>query len=37
LYSDVGYRKLLIGNGKRFVQTNRGVTEKLCEILMQAL
>jgi 3-deoxy-D-manno-octulosonic-acid transferase len=37
LYSDVSYRKLLIENGKLFVQANRGFTKKLCEMLMQAL
>ena len=33
LYSDPGYRKLLVDNGKLFVQANRGAIEKLYEML----
>lgn len=33
LYSDTGYQNLLINNGKLFVKMNRGVIEKLCEML----
>jgi 3-deoxy-D-manno-octulosonic-acid transferase len=33
LYSDTGYRNLLVDNGKLFVQTNRGAIDKLCGML----
>jgi 3-deoxy-D-manno-octulosonic-acid transferase len=33
VYSDTGYRSLLIDNGKLFVDMNRGVIDKLCEML----
>jgi 3-deoxy-D-manno-octulosonic-acid transferase len=33
VYSDIGYRNLLIDNGKTFVKMNRGAVEKLCEML----
>ncbi|MEQ1545694.1 lipid IV(A) 3-deoxy-D-manno-octulosonic acid transferase [Methyloglobulus sp.] len=33
VYLDIGYRNLLIANGKRFVRMNRGVIGKLFEML----
>jgi 3-deoxy-D-manno-octulosonic-acid transferase len=33
VYSDKGYRNLLIDNGKAFVHNNRGAVEKLCNML----
>lgn len=33
LYSDSGYRKLLVDNGKTFVHENRGAIEKIFEML----
>lgn len=33
VYSDVGYRTLLVEHGKLFVQMNRGAIEKLCGML----
>ena len=37
VYSDANYRNLLVDNGKVFVQTNRGVIDKLCKILASYL
>ena len=37
VYSDANYRNLLVDNGKLFVQTNRGVIDKLCKILANNL
>jgi 3-deoxy-D-manno-octulosonic-acid transferase len=33
VYSDPDYRNLLIGNGKAFIQMNRGAIDRLCGIL----
>ncbi|WP_411728408.1 lipid IV(A) 3-deoxy-D-manno-octulosonic acid transferase [Methyloglobulus sp.] len=37
VYSDSGYRNLLAEHGKLFVQMNRGVIGKLCEMLAEEL
>jgi 3-deoxy-D-manno-octulosonic-acid transferase len=37
LYSDIGYRNLLIDNGKAFVHNNRGAVEKLCNMLAEEI
>jgi 3-deoxy-D-manno-octulosonic-acid transferase len=37
LYSDIGYRNLLIDNGKAFVHNNRGAVQKLCNMLAEEI
>jgi 3-deoxy-D-manno-octulosonic-acid transferase len=37
LYSDIGYRNLLIDNGKAFVHDNRGAVQKLCNMLAEEI